>query len=189
VVWAVGLVVVLTGLGFTIAAFNVTIRVLFAMGREQALPGSLARLSRRRTPVVSIGFVAILALLIGLPLTARYGGGPAFRYLAGAGGLSVVLIYLAVNIAAIRAFRTEFRADFRFGRHLLIPATAVVLFLLPLWGIAHPHAHRLVDLLPFAALGWLTLGAVGAGLLMPRRPGRLRRLGRVCRPAESPPEG
>ncbi len=189
VLWAVELVVVLTGLGFTIAAFNVSIRVLFAMGRERALPGSLARLSRRRTPVVSIGVVAIVALLIGLPLTARYGGGPGFRYLAGAGGLSVVLIYLAVNIAAIRAFRTEFRADFRFGRHLLIPATAAVLFLFPLWGIAHPHGHRLVDLLPFAALGWLTLGAVTAGLLRARRPARFQRLGRCSGPLNHPRGG
>lgn len=46
-----------------------------------------------------------------------------FGYLAGGAGLSVVLIYLAVNISAIRAFRTGFRDDFRFCRHLLISAT------------------------------------------------------------------
>jgi hypothetical protein len=33
-----------------------------------------------------------------------------FGYLAGAAGLSVVLIYLAVNLSAIRAFRTGFRS-------------------------------------------------------------------------------
>src|SRR5580765_3595407 len=38
-VWAIELVVVLAGLGFVIATFNVAIRVLFAMGREQVLPG------------------------------------------------------------------------------------------------------------------------------------------------------
>ncbi len=42
-IWAVELVVVLTGLGFVIASLNAAIRVLFAMGREQALPASLAR--------------------------------------------------------------------------------------------------------------------------------------------------
>ena len=56
--WVMDLVVVLTGLGFVIAVFNAAIRVLFAMGREQALPGSLARLSSRQTPVVAIGGVA-----------------------------------------------------------------------------------------------------------------------------------
>ncbi len=70
--------------------------------------------------------VAVLALVLGLPLTHADGGVRAFGYLAGAGGLSIVLIYLAVNIAAIRAFRTEFRDQFRLWRHLLVPATASV---------------------------------------------------------------
>jgi hypothetical protein len=39
-------------------------------------------------------------------------------------GRPVVLVYLAVNIAVIRAFRTEFRDQFRLWRHLLIPAAA-----------------------------------------------------------------
>ena len=68
--WAIDLVVVVTGLGFVIASLNVAIRVLFAMGRERALPGALARLSSRQTPAVSIGCVAMLALVLGLPLTA-----------------------------------------------------------------------------------------------------------------------
>ena len=177
--WVIELVVVLTGLGFVIASLNVAIRVLFAMGRERALPGSLARLSGRHTPVVSIGCVAALALLLGLPLTYAYGGARTFGYLAGAGGLSVVLVYLAVNIATIRAFRTEFRDEFRLGRHLLIPAAAVVLFMFPLWGILHPQAHRLMDLLPFAALAWLGLGTIAAGVLRTRRPTSLEALGNV----------
>jgi amino acid transporter len=184
--WAIDLVVVLTGLGFVIASLNVAIRVLFAMGRERVLPGSLARLSSRHTPAVSIGCVAVLTLVLGLPLTYVYGGARAFGYLAGAGGLSVVLIYLAVNVAAIRAFRTGFRDEFRLGRHLLVPATAAVLFLFPLWGILHPRARTLVDLLPFAALGWLCLGTIAAGVLRARRPASFETLGRVFTPANNP---
>ncbi len=167
---------------FVIASLNAAIRVLFAMGRERALPGPLARLSSRHTPVVSIGFVAGLTLLLGLPLIYAYGGARTFGYLAGAGGLSVVLVYLAVNIATIRAFRTEFRDDFGLWRHLLVPATAAVLFLFPLWGILHPRAHELVDLLPFVALGWLFLGAIAAGVLRTRRPISFEALGRVFMP-------
>ena len=74
----------------------------------------------------------------------------------------MVLIYLAVNVSAIRAFRTGFRDDFRFCRHLVIPATAVVFLLFPLWGILHPRGRTLMDLLPFAALGWLCLGVIAA---------------------------
>jgi amino acid transporter len=184
VLWVIDLVVVLTGLGFVIAVFNAAIRVLFAMGRERALPGSLARLSGRRTPVAAIGGVALFTLALGLPLTYAAGGARTFGYLAGAAGLSLVLIYLAVNVAVVRAFRTEFRDEFRPGRHLLIPAVAAVLFLFPLWGILHPHTHRLMDLLPFAALGWLCLGVIAAGVLRSRRPGSFEALGRVFAPAE-----
>ena len=182
--WIIDLVVVLTGLGFVIAAFNAAIRVVFAMGREQALPGPLTRLSRRQTPIVAIGCLAVLTLLLGLPLTYADGGARTFAYLAGAGGLSVVLVYLAVNIAVIRAFRTEFRDQFRLWRHLLIPATAVVIFLFPLWGIVHPRAYTLVNLLPFAALGWLCLGIIAAGVLRARRPASFQTLGKVFVPAE-----
>ena len=48
------------------------------MGRERVLPGSLARLSSRRTPAVAIGCVAVLTLVLGLPLTYAYGGARTF---------------------------------------------------------------------------------------------------------------
>jgi amino acid transporter len=179
VLWTIQLVVVLTGLGFVVAALNVTIRVLFAMGREQALPGAFARLSGRRTPVVAIGCVTLLALVLGPPLTYLSGGAATFGYLAGAAGLAVVLVYLALNVAAIRAFRTEFRAEFRLGRHLLVPAAAAILFAFPLWGILHPQPHQLTGLLPFIAFGWLALGAILAAALRARRPRRFAALGRV----------
>src|SRR5262252_4025456 len=162
--WVIDLVVVLAGLGFVITAVNAAIRILFAMGRERALPGALARLSGRHTPVVAIGFLAVLTL---------------------AGGLPVVLVYLAGNIAVIRAFRTEFRDHFRVVRHLLIPAAAAVIFLFSLWGIIHPNAYTLVNLLPFTALGWLALGIIAVSTLRARRPASLQALGKVFLPDET----
>ena len=185
--WVIDLVIVLTGLGFVTAAVNAIIRILFAMGRERVLPRSLARLSSHRTPAVAIGCVAVLALVLGLPLTYTYGGVRTFGYLAGAAGLSVVLVYLAVNLSAIRAFRTGFREEFRFCRHLVVPATAIVFFLFPLWGVLHPHGRTLMDLLPFTALGWLGLGVVAAGVLRTRWPASFHALGRVFTPADDHP--
>ena len=176
--------VVLTGLGFVVASLNAAIRVLFAMGRERALPASLARLSGRSTPVVAIGCVAVLTLLLGLPLTYADGGARTFGYLAGAGGLSVVLVYLAVNIATIRAFRIEFRDEFVLWRHLLVPVAAAALFMFPLGGILHPRGQKPADLLPFAALGWLCLGAIAAGVLRAQRPATFETLGRAFMPAK-----
>ncbi len=184
VLWLIDLVIVLAGLGFVIATLNAGVRVLFTMGREQALPGSLARLSGRQTPVVAIGCLAVITLAAGLPLTYVYGGAATFGYLAMIGGLPVVLIYLTVNVAVIRAFRTEFRGEFRPGRHLVIPVAASLVFLFPLWGILFPGPYTLMNLLPFTAFGWLLVGAVAAAILRTRRPAVFQRLGRVTVPRE-----
>src|SRR5215472_10014313 len=159
-------------------------RVLFAMGRERALPRSLARLSGRQTPVVAIGFLTVVTLALGLPLTYADGGGPTAGYLFAAGGLAVVLVYLTGNLAVIRAFRTEFRDEFNAVRHLLIPAVAAVIFLFPLWGIIRPPAYTLVNLLPFVALGWLALGIIVVGVLRVRQPASFQTLGKVFIPGE-----
>jgi amino acid transporter len=182
VLWTIDLVIVLAGLGFVTAAVNAGIRVLFAMGRDRVLPGALGRLSRRRTPIVAIGFLTVLALALGLPLTAAYGGARTFGYLGGAAGFAVVLVYTAVNIAVIRAFRTEFRQEFRLGRHLLIPAAAIAVFLFPLWGILFPGAYKLMNLLPFIALGWLLIGAAAAVILRARRPAAFQAAGQGSEP-------
>jgi amino acid transporter len=182
VLWTIDLVIVLAGLGFVTAAVNAGIRVLFAMGRDRVLPGALGRLSRRQTPIVAIGCLTMLSLVLGLPLTAAYGGARTFGYLGGAAGFAVVPVYTAVNIAVIRAFRTEFRREFRLGRHLLIPAAAIMVFLFPLWGILFPGAYTLMNLLPFIALGWLLIGAATAIILRTRRPATFQAVGKGSEP-------
>jgi amino acid transporter len=131
---------------------------------------------------VAFGRVTGLALALGLPLTYSYGGARTFGYLAGAASLSVVLIYLAVNLSAFRASRTGFRAEFRVWRHLVIPAAAVVFFFLS--GDPAPARRALMDLLPFTALGWLGLGFIAASVLRAQRPARFEALGRVFLPAD-----
>ena len=96
--------------------------------------------------------------------------------------LPVVLIYFTVNIAVIRAFRTEFRDEFRPVPHLLIPAAASVVFLFPLSGILFPGAYTLANLLPFISLGWLLIGAIASGILRARRPATFQALGRAVAP-------
>ena len=59
-----------------------------------------------------------------------------------------------------------------------------MIFLFPLWGILRPPAYTLVNLLPFAALGWLCLGVLAVGILRIRRPASFEALGRVFMPED-----
>jgi hypothetical protein len=181
--WA--LFIGLTGLGFVIAASNAAIRVLFALGREHALPGRWppcrAARPRRRDR---------------LRRRARAGTRTAAdlrlrrcdhrRVPPRCGRLAVVLVYLTGNIAVIRAFRREFRDQFRPPPHLIIPAIAAIVFLFPLWGIIHLSAYTLMNLLPFAALGWLALGVIAATVFRARRPASFQALGQIFMPSEEP---
>jgi len=63
----------------------------------------------------------------------------------------VELIYLAVNVSAIRAFRTGFRDDFRICRHPLMSATAIVFLLFPFWGF---FTRARVTTFPDSPTGW-----------------------------------
>jgi hypothetical protein len=86
-------VIVLAGLGFVIATLNAATRVLFMMGRDQVLPGSLARLCWRQAPAVAIGYLAVITsvafgwLLAGHRDCCHPAGAPARRLRqAGTGG-------------------------------------------------------------------------------------------------------
>lgn len=130
--------------------------------------------SRNRTTLGSVG----------LPLTYAYGGPRTFRYLAGSGGLSVVLIYLAVNIAAIRGSAPSSATSSGSGGICSYRQRQPHCSCFPRWGILHPRARTLVDLLPLAALGWLCIGAIVAGVLRTRRPTSFATMCRVLMPGE-----
>lgn len=95
-----------------------------------------------------------------------------------------MLVYLAVNVAVIRAFRTESREESRLWRHLVIPGAAALLFLFPLGESFLPPAYTLMGLLPFMALGWLGIGTIAAGFLRTRRPAAFKALGKVFMPVD-----
>ena len=60
-----------------------------------------------------------------------------------------------------------------------------MIFLFPLWGILHPPAYTLANLLPFTALGWLCLGAIAAASSGPG-PASFERWPYSCQPKRKP---
>lgn len=63
--------------------------------------------------------VAVLAPVLGLPLTYAHGSARTFGYLAGAAGLSVVLVYPAVNVLAIPLGSVKSTVTFQLARSVI----------------------------------------------------------------------
>ena len=49
-------------------------------------------------------------------------------------------------------------------------------------GIVFPGAYTLANLLPFISLGWLSVGAIAAGILRARRPATFQAPGAAVAP-------
>jgi amino acid transporter len=177
--WLVDLVVALSTLGFVIAAFNAAVRLAFAMGREQMLPGKLATLSRYGTPGYAVAAIAAIALLIGLPVTLAKGGFLAFAYIGAVSGISLIILFISVSITMIVAFLTRYRDEFNPIKHLLFPVGAILIFGIPLVGTFYPRPEPPYSWLPFVAIGWLLLGVIVAFWLAANRSEMLGRIGKV----------
>jgi amino acid transporter len=132
--WLIDLVVALSTMAFVLAAFNGAVRMLFAMGRERVLPARLESLSRYKTPQVAIAAVGAIGLIVGLPVSITQGGFLAFAYIGALSGLSLILLFIAVSVGVIVAFRRQYRADFNPILHVLLPVLGIATFSIPLVG-------------------------------------------------------
>jgi amino acid transporter len=177
--WLFDLVVALSTLAFVVAAFNAAVRLLFAMGREDVLPRRLSALSRYHTPHVAVAVVAVLALVIGLPVSITQGGFLAFAYIGAVSGLSLILLFITVSIGVIVAFRTRFKREFNPIKHLVLPVLAIVTFGIPLVGTFYPKPASPFDVLPYIVVAWLLIGIGVAVWLTRNRSEVLGRIGRV----------
>jgi len=99
-------------------------RILFGMGRDNALPKFFARLDRRDNPVLNIWLIGVLALIGGLVLN--------YEKAATLINFGAFLAFMGVNLAVIREF--FFRPPAGHVRNWLLDvAVPAVAFLFCLW--------------------------------------------------------
>jgi APA family basic amino acid/polyamine antiporter len=171
-----GVLITLTGLsaslGATIALIVGTGRILFAMGREGALPARFGRVHPRfQTPwmattcliVVGLAYDLIVGAWIG-PLFAYFWTGTAIAFFA-------LITYGLVNVAVFLLYRRK--PDFNIWLHVVIPVLGVVFsavmlyesFFLSLWNAGWVTIGRGIVVF---AVGWALIGVVYAFLIRNR---------------------
>jgi amino acid transporter len=161
------------------AGVNVASRTAFAMGRVRAFPSEFARVSERhRSPVLAIAVGTVIGLAVMLGLGFGYDPGTAFGMIGTALVITLVGIYLVMNVACIGYFVRKSHG-FNLVSHVIVPVLGILAFI-PAWlagaGIKAPGLSFITPLsAPFSYMGpavaiWMIIGIIYLiVLLMVRR--------------------
>jgi amino acid transporter len=162
-----------------IAAHTANFRVLFAMGREGALPRSLAKLSKHHSPTNSVLAYSAFSIIVTLAAGLVWGPGVSGAYgnLGFWASLGVMPVYLMVCIALWRYTRRA--GMFSWFKHGVIPFITLIFYIFPIITSLYPYPG-----MPLAIMPWLTLlfAAIGFGIIYTigkRDPHRLDKIGKT----------
>ena len=154
------------------AGVNASTRVIYALGRNGALPRAFARTHPRyRTPHIAIIAQTILGLAVALLLGWKYSSNliTAFSIIATAVTIVVIVVYITVCFACIAYYsRTERLDRFNPLLHWLVPLLGAACFIPPLYYQYFPLPAYPIRYANWIAIGWLALGALVTAFV-PRR--------------------
>jgi amino acid transporter len=164
------------------AGYTALSRVVFAMGRNGALPMIFGQVSRRfRTPTLALVLGGVIAVGIALWVHAIYGNPPnSFTLILVTVAYGVILNFGAVSLAVPFYMLRQRRDEFRVFAHLVVPLLAVALLVVVMVAqfltTATPdHWPGLPPQYLGAAMvgGWLVLGVIWVLALRAWRPAAL----------------
>ena len=123
-----------------LAIHTANFRVIYALGRDGALPKLLGRTHPRyKTPHMAIIAYSIFTLVIGLLAGIAWGPLPAFGDLGYLSSLAILPVYIGANIALPFFIYHRYRTEFSVVVHVIFPAVSSVIFLLAIWLSIHPY--------------------------------------------------
>jgi amino acid transporter len=178
---------VVISLGATVSAFASALgtglaasRLLFALGRDGFGPSALGRVHPRfASPYVAVAVVMSIAILFDLILVEQTGAN-VFAYAGTVGVLSLLLVYLATQIAAIKLFWGLGRWR---GPQLLIPVVAMAAIAYTLWSNLSPVPAAPLNYFPYGVLAWIVVGVV----IVLVSPQLVTRIGQAMSEVDRPP--
>jgi amino acid transporter len=152
---ALNLAAVISSFGAGMGCASVGARMLFALGRDGVLKHELGAVRRANgTPTIALAFVLALDL-VAITIFAIAGTAPlkVFFYFATFGTLSLLVMYIATNLAAMRFLVRGARRW-----EVVIPAAGIVVAGYVLYHNVYPVPPSPFDLFPYLVGGWLLIG-------------------------------
>ncbi|MDQ2754972.1 MAG: APC family permease [Actinomycetota bacterium] len=177
-----------------LAIHNTTVRVMFSMGRDRILPGTLGQVHERWfSPHLAIYAQTAFTVVVGIGAGLWLGPGAtgAYGFTGAIGTVAIVIVYILSNIALIRYFWRL--AERRIVTHVLIPLLGVLALLYPLYAVSAPGQAFPYNLVPIVVIVWILAGVVLYLYYRARSPQKIAALGSFLAeddlPLEEQPEG
>jgi amino acid transporter len=174
-----------------LAIHTANFRVIYALGRDGALPRALGRTHRKyKTPHVAIIVYSIFTLTIGLAAGAGWGPIPSFGDLGYLSSLAILPVYIGANIALPFFIYRRYRDEFSVVVHVVFPVLSSAIFVVAIYLNLHPYpATAPENIFPWVLVGFIIASIITAWLLRRRGSPVLERLGSVLfMEAQSIPE-
>jgi amino acid transporter len=176
----VGLAGVSSIFAVTMNANNGVVRILFAMGREGMLPAALGKVhATHRTPTTAIWLQAIVSVVFTFGLGAIAGPFNTYIYLGSILTLAIIPVYILTNIACMRYFGGEGKAEKRLWTHVILPVIGILLLAIPIYGQVYPVPPAPLNTFPYIIVALIVIMTVVAVVIGRRRPELLLRAGAV----------
>lgn len=176
----VDLMVVLSAFTSGLGGTNLVARIVYSMGGQSALAKGLGQVHPRyRTPANAILVIAALTLAIGLPLGAAMGPSEMFGFLASAGSLGIISVYVAIALAGIVFFRRTIKTGWSVVKHVAVPLVGIVLGFFALYTSVIPVPPAPFNLTPYIMLVWIVVGVLVVAVMSKRQPDQVQHLGQV----------
>ncbi len=142
-----------------LAIHNTTVRVMFSMGRDRILPGTLGRVHERWfSPVRAIYVQTVFTVVIGVGVGLWLGPGAtgAYGFTGAIGTIAIVIVYMLSNIALIRYFWRK--SERRIVTHIAVPILGVLALAYPLYSVSAPGQTFPYNLVPIVVAVWIVAG-------------------------------
>lgn len=149
-----------SGLATSLAGFNASTRIWFAMGRSRSLPPALAVVHPRfRTPINAV-YVEGVVMAACVAFAAIFGVDNVVFTWALALTLGLILTYVAINVGVILHYWRAAREEFNIFLHVLSPVVASAVMLWVGYKSVVPLPPAPSRYAPYVMGGWLLIGLV-----------------------------
>jgi amino acid transporter len=152
-------------------------RIFWKMGRDGLLPSVFSHVNSRQSPYIACLFSGALALVASIMFGAIYGALNFASWLSYFATLFFIAAYLLISVGLIRFMWRDYRSQFNWGMHAVLPVISVAAMIWVLWGNIHPYPPSPLRWFIYATVGVLLISALIARWLASNRPQAMERAG------------